>query len=322
VFPRSGVSWLRAARVSRTVRLLEQHLMKRHKVSTISSIEELLAAVRTDYGTWKTETYPWFRGELARTDKPLLPKLFRSRHSENKLLQQFRMKAPALGLGHAPPRDHTDQWLFLAQHVGVPTRLLDWTEGLLVALFFALHRHDGQPRDTNEGAAVWMLDPVGLNQLSSDATIGANEFPLSWFSPETRPTRRGEVAKWFTLSVAGRQESRVRAFAAIRAQMGSNIGNVNIRRAWGERNQGTDLPVAIHPTSIHPRVTAQKSCFTIHGKKELPLSTLVGERVLRSYVVDPKSVGRMRADLRMSGMSYSTIFPDLDGLAVDLGSWF
>jgi len=104
--------------------------------------------------------------------------------------------------------------------------------------------------------------------------------------------------------------------------MRSNIGNVNIRRAWGERDQGTELPGAIHPTSIHPRITAQKSCFTIHGNKELPLSTLVGERVLKSYVVDPKSAGRIRADLRMSGISYSTIFPDLDGLAVDLESWF
>jgi hypothetical protein len=167
-----------------------------------------------------------------------------------------------------------------------------------------------------------MLDPVALNQLSSDTTIAANEFPLSWFSPDARPTRRGEVAEWFGLSVAGQQQARVQAFAAIRAQMMSNIGNVNIRRAWGEREQGTELPVAIHPTSTHPRITAQKSCFTIHGRKELPLATLVGERVLKSYVMDPKSVSRIRADLRMAGISYSTIFPDLDGLAVDLESWF
>lgn len=296
--------------------------MKKNPGTQIRSIEELLAAVRTDYRKWKTETYPWFRGELAQTDKPLLPKLFRVPHSENKLLQHFRMKAPALGAGQTPPRDHTDQWLFLAQHVGVPTRLLDWTEGLLVALFFALHRHDGSPRKNSEGSAVWMLDPVALNQMSSEGQIEANSFPLSWFSAEARPTRRGEVAEWFGLSVVGNQKARARAFACIRSQMRVNIGNVNIRRAWGERGQGTDLPVALHPTSIHPRITAQKSCFTIHGKKEVPLSDLVGERVLRSYVIDPKRAARIRTDLRMSGISYSTIFPDLDGLAVDLESWF
>jgi len=176
----------------RHVRLLEQILMKRGKTKSISSIEQLLAEVRSDYRTWKTETYPWFRGELARTDKALLPKLFRTPHSENKLLQHFRMKAPALGLGHAPPRDHTDQWLFLAQHVGVPTRLLDGTEGLLVALFLALHRHDGQPRDSAEGATVWMLDPVALNQLSSNTKIGAKRVPTQLVQPgrETNAKRR------------------------------------------------------------------------------------------------------------------------------------
>ena len=295
--------------------------MKKASSKRIKSIEELLAAVRVDYRTWNTETYPWFRGELARTATPLLPKLFRERHSENKLLQHFRMKSPALGLGQTPARDHTDQWLFLAQHVGVPTRLLDWTEGLLVALFFALHRRDGKPRDGDEGSCVWMLDPVALNQLSSTEKIAANDFPLTWFSGEARPARRGEVAEWFGLAAA-KKGGKATAFAKIRRAMRPNFGNANIRRAWGELGQGTDVPVAIHPTSIHLRVTAQKSCFTIHGKKEAPLPHLIGERVLRSYVIDPKSAGRMRADLRLTGISYSTIFPDLDGLAVDLGSWF
>jgi hypothetical protein len=101
-----------------------------------------------------------------------------------------------------------------------------------------------------------------------------------------------------------------------------NIGNINIRGAWETDQVGTDLPVAIHPTHIHPRMSSQKSCFTIHGKKKRSLSRLVDVRVLQQYVVPPKAAVQMRADLRMLGVTSSTVFPDLDNLAMDLLSVF
>ena len=103
----------------------------------------------------------------------------------------------------------------------------------------------------------------------------------------------------------------------------ANKGAMNFRRAWGATNEGTDLAIAVHGTSIHPRITAQKGCFAIHGKHERPLSDLVPDlRILRQYQIDPKAFDSIRDDLRMAGVTYSTMFPDLDGLAVDLRSWF
>ncbi|MCJ7729005.1 MAG: hypothetical protein MUO27_03880, partial [Sedimentisphaerales bacterium] len=81
----------------------------------IDSVESFIQTTRNDYKKWDIE-FPWFRGEPT-CDTPLLPKLFRKKYKddyfENRLLQYFRMKAPSLGYGKTPHRDHTDQWLFL-----------------------------------------------------------------------------------------------------------------------------------------------------------------------------------------------------------------
>jgi hypothetical protein len=91
-----------------------------------TSIEEFIEQVKSEYKRWNTCNFPWFRGEPD-SPTPLLPRVFREHnsngkpHDENQLLQFFRMKAPVLGLECVPPRaEHTDQWFFLAQHVGLP----------------------------------------------------------------------------------------------------------------------------------------------------------------------------------------------------------
>jgi hypothetical protein len=65
---------------------------------------------------------------------------------------------PTRSLAKTPDPDDYFGWLFLAQHYGLPTRLLDWSESPLVALYFAVTEghedHDG---------CVWALWPGGLN---------------------------------------------------------------------------------------------------------------------------------------------------------------
>src|SRR5207244_1519034 len=146
---------------------------------TVPALEARITEGRSDYREWNTPTSPWLRGEPASTKTPLLPVLFREpgRHDENRLLQQFRMKAPSLGLGTIPPRDHTDQWLFLARHVGLPTRLLDWTEGLLIALLFAVCDGEGEPRVEKSGVSDSKphLDPLQYRRLERQTRLGRYE---------------------------------------------------------------------------------------------------------------------------------------------------
>ena len=72
--------------------------------------------------------------------------------------EEFVVRAPALS--HVRPGDQRDwDWYFLMQHSGAPTRLLDWSEGALIALYFAVRNNPGF-----YDAAVWVLDPYKLNQ--------------------------------------------------------------------------------------------------------------------------------------------------------------
>src|SRR5262249_3170246 len=87
--------------------------------------------------------------------------------------------------GHLLPKRPT-AWeiLFLMQHHGFPTRLLDWTTSFATALYFALQSE----QQSDEAAAIWILSPGKLNYqirgdqgdaicfLDSDYPIGYEQY--------------------------------------------------------------------------------------------------------------------------------------------------
>jgi hypothetical protein len=194
------------------------------------------------------------------------------------------MKAPTFAaVGACPDREATDQWLFLAQHVGLPTRLLDWTEGALIGLYFAVRAGDSV--QVEPAAVVWMLNPIGLNRACATPNLSpGDQFPLTWHDPEKGP---------------------------------KNIGFENIAGAWEGDTRGTKLPVAVQPTNIHPRMSVQRSCFTVHGIDKASLADQVPQ-LLRRYDIEPKHREAIQADLRLLGISHLTLWPELDGLAREL----
>jgi len=102
-----------------------------------------------------------FRGQ--RRDHPLLPKLSRINlrgeinNIEKLIIDEFRRTS--LPLSEFQPIDDWDL-LALAQHHGLPTRLLDWTYSALAALYFTVKEPPYKDKKNKQHhGVVWLLSP-------------------------------------------------------------------------------------------------------------------------------------------------------------------
>lgn len=128
----------------------------RYQDRPIRSVSQLLGALKQQRASTNVI---WFRGQ-AKKDWELVPSLARNINhlkAENALIKRFKQDAiPHLS---ADLREEWE-WMFLMQHHRASTRLLDWSESPLAALYFAVN----DDKHIKSDGAVWCLDPVALNK--------------------------------------------------------------------------------------------------------------------------------------------------------------
>jgi len=69
-------------------------------------------------------------------------------------------------------------------------------------------------------------------------------------------------------------------------------------------------------------MSVQRSCFTVQGECESSLAGLVPAATVRRYEIETTEQVAIRNELRRLGISHSTIWPDLEGLAKELADLY
>lgn len=106
-----------------------------------------------------------FRGQSA--DWPLIPGIARISNKkelpqiENSMFSVFKRQAVRF-LAFKPENDWS--WLAVAQHYGLPTRLLDWSQNPLVGLWFAVRSRTTSATMTRQ-CVVWIYQPDDRNYV-------------------------------------------------------------------------------------------------------------------------------------------------------------
>jgi hypothetical protein len=192
---------------------------------------------------------------------------------EQHLLRNFRKYAR----GSDVQTDSVWNWLAVAQHHGLPTRLLDWTFSPQVAMHFATARL----REFDCDAVIWTVDFVRAHALLPA--------PL-------REEMESECADVFTVEMLARRAQTLEEF---------------------DRLDDEPFALFFEPPSLDDRIVNQFALFAVMSSPEAHLEDWLAAHpeLVRRIVIPAELKWEVRDKLDQANVTERVLFPGLDGLS-------
>lgn len=266
----------------------------------------------------------WFRGH-SDSSFELIPSVFRKTgkngdgpyYNENELLNEFLRRHPTAKKEHS----NTLELLTYAQHYGLPTRLLDWSENLLVAIYFACNEFE----DKEGELFVWLEQnpkPISTKSFFSsfiDKIIEIDNKPelidgiIGFFKEKTNS------GDYIYLNETPIKDLSLNRFL--------ELSNLDLKQkltlSYKVNNQLTNLDnihYKFYPPLINKRLISQGGCFSVHSGKVidgvigLNFSTLKANKSeeLVSILINKDSKQKILKSLKICGIDRARLFPELE----------
>jgi FRG domain len=177
----------------------------------------------------------------------------------------------------AVPGDSIWNWLALAQHHGLPTRLLDWTYSPYVAMHFATEDVDQYDHD----GVIWCVDYVKTNHL---------------LPGKLKAILKKEGSNVFSVEMLSVAAKTLEAF---------------------EKLHAADFVVFFEPPSLDDRIVNQYALFSMMSNPSAELDQWLRDNsgLYRRIIIPHELKWEIRDKLDQANITERVLFPGLDGLS-------
>lgn len=245
------------------------------RVSSWNELQDALfeEAYVPDIGRYRSRYA--FRG-LSDADYPLETTLIRLKGCyadlERHLLRNFRKYAHR----DVVQRDSVWHWLSVAQHYGLPTRLMDWT----YSPFFAMHFATANIEKIDRDGVIW-----GVNYLRTHELVPT----------QLSTILQDEGANVFTVEMLSKAMTSLAELDALSKE---------------------PFSLFFEPPSIDDRIVNQFAFFSIISDPTIPMDYWLKEHpdIWRKIIIPAELKWEIRDKLDQSNITERVLFPGLDGL--------